>query len=59
VTGEELLFVSAGKEWRLKVSDRRVARIVRSCQDLPGQHLFQYENDEGEVCQVSSADVNG
>ena len=47
-----------GKEWRLKVSDRRVARIVRSCQDLPGQHLFQYENDEGEVCQVSSADVN-
>lgn len=48
-----------GKEWRLKVSDRRVARIVRSCQELPGQHLFQYENDEGEVCQISSADVNG
>jgi DNA topoisomerase I len=47
-----------GKEWRLKVSDRRVARIVRSCQELPGQHLFQYENDEGEVCQISSADVN-
>ena len=47
-----------GKEWLLKVSDRRVARIVRSCQDLPGQHLFQYENDEGDVCQVSSADVN-
>ena len=47
-----------GKEWHLKVSDRRVARIVRSCQDLPGQHLFQYENDEGEVCQISSADVN-
>ena len=48
-----------GKEWRLKVSDRRIARIVRSCQELPGQHLFQYENEEGEVCQVSSADVNG
>jgi DNA topoisomerase-1 len=47
-----------GKEWRLKVGDRRVARIVRSCQELPGQHLFQYENDEGEVCQISSADVN-
>lgn len=47
-----------GKEWRLKVSDRRVARIVRSCQELPGQHLFQYENDEREVCQISSADVN-
>jgi DNA topoisomerase-1 len=47
-----------GKEWRLKVSDRRVARIVRSCQELPGQHLFQYENDDGEICQISSADVN-
>src|SRR4029079_17581870 len=47
-----------GKEWRLKISDRRVARIVRSCQDLPGQHLFQYEDEEGRICQVSSADVN-
>ena len=47
-----------GKEWRLKVSDRRVARIVRSCQELPGQHLVQYENDVSQVCQVSSADVN-
>ena len=47
-----------GKEWRLKVSDRRVGRIIRSCQELPGQHLFQYEDAEGEVCQISSADVN-
>ena len=47
-----------GKEWKLKLSDRRAARIVRSCQDLPGQHLFQYEDDEGLVRQVSSADVN-
>lgn len=47
-----------GKEWKLKISDRRVARIVKSCQDLPGQHLFQYEDDDGEVRQVTSADVN-
>jgi DNA topoisomerase I len=47
-----------GKEWRLKVSDRRIARIVRCCQDLPGQHLFQYEDDDGAVRQVTSADVN-
>jgi DNA topoisomerase I len=47
-----------GKEWKLKVTDRRIARIVRSCQDLPGQHLFQYENEAGEACQVTSADVN-
>ena len=47
-----------GKEWKLKVTDRRIARIVRSCQELPGQHLFQYENDKEEACQVSSSDVN-
>ena len=47
-----------GKEWKLKVSDRRIARIVRSCQELPGQHLFQYEDDNREVRAVSSADVN-
>lgn len=47
-----------GKEWRLKVSDRRVSRIVKSCQDLPGQNLFQYEDEDGEVRQITSADVN-
>ena len=59
--GSELRFQfrgKTGKEWKLKLSDRRAARIVRSCQELPGQHLFQYEDDEGVVRQVSSADVN-
>jgi DNA topoisomerase-1 len=60
-SGSEVRFKFRGKsskEWRLKVTDRRVARIVRSCQELPGQHLFQYEDDAGEICQISSADVN-
>jgi DNA topoisomerase-1 len=60
-SGSELRFKfcgKTGKEWRLKLSDRRIARIVRSCQELPGQHLFQYEDDDGVVRQVSSADVN-
>jgi len=46
-----------GKVWRLAVSDRRIARIVRDCQDLPGQHLFQYEDTDG-VHAVTSEDVN-
>lgn len=46
-----------GKIWRLAVSDKQIARIVRSCQDLPGQHLFQYE-DDGGVHAVTSEDVN-
>jgi DNA topoisomerase-1 len=61
-SGSEVRFKfrgKTGKEWRLKVTDRRVVRIVRSCQELPGQHLFQYEDDNGEVRQVTSSDVNG
>jgi DNA topoisomerase I len=59
--GAELKFRfrgKTGKEWRLQISDRRIARIVRSCQDLPGQHLFQYEDDHGAVRPITSADVN-
>ena len=42
-----------------KLTDRRVARIVKSCQDLPGQHLFQYVDEDGTVRAIGSADVNG
>jgi DNA topoisomerase-1 len=48
----------SGKEWNLKLADRRVARIVKQSQDLPGQHLFQYLDDEGEQREVTSSDVN-
>ena len=48
----------SGKEWMLKVSDRRIARIVKGAQDLPGQQLFQYLDDDGERRQVASQDVN-
>lgn len=43
---------------RVRLTDRQVIRVVRRCQDLPGQQLFQYEDDHGEVHAVSSADVN-
>lgn len=48
----------SGKTWQLSLSDRRVAGIIRKCQDLPGQNLFQYRDDEGAVQTVSSTDVN-
>jgi DNA topoisomerase-1 len=48
----------SGKEWRLRVTDRRIARIVKATQDLPGQHLFQYVDAEGERRLVRSGDVN-
>lgn len=48
----------SGKEWRLSLSDRRVARVVRGVQELPGQHLFQYVDDEGRRRALTSQDVN-
>lgn len=48
----------SGKEWRLHVTDRRIARAVRSMQDLPGQHLFQYLDEDGERRAITSQDVN-
>ena len=38
--------------------DRRLARIVGACQDLPGQELFQYLDEDGERHAIDSADVN-
>ena len=47
-----------GKLHELEVSDRRLARVIQKCQDLPGQHLFEYINDEGTPTPIHSEDVN-
>ena len=58
-TGAKFRFCGkTGKEWRVDVHDRRIARIVKGCHDLPGQHLFQYEDDAGEPHPITSSDVN-
>lgn len=48
----------SGKEHAVELADRRLARIVARCQELPGQRLFQYLDDEGERRAVASDDVN-
>lgn len=48
----------SGKLREMKITDRSLARFVRRMQDLPGQHLFQYLDDEGAACPVGSAEVN-
>ena len=48
----------SGKIHRAGFSDRRLARILKACQDLPGQRLFEYLDDEGAQHAVESADVN-
>lgn len=59
--GNKLLMRFRGKHGivhEVPITGRNLKRIVAKCQDLPGQHLFQYMNEEGEPCAVSSADVN-
>lgn len=61
VEGTELRFRftgKSGKQWRLSIRSRRVARIVKAMQELPGQHLFQYLDEEGVQHEVTSGDVN-
>jgi DNA topoisomerase-1 len=42
----------------IKLDDRRIARIVRRMQDLPGEELFQYIGEDGQPNAIESADVN-
>jgi DNA topoisomerase-1 len=48
----------SGKTHQTDIRDRRLARIVRACQDVPGQRLFQYYDDDGQRHAVHSHDVN-
>lgn len=47
-----------GKLWRLRLQDRRVANVLRRCQELPGEQLFQYLADDGALQSIGSSDVN-
>ena len=48
----------SGRQHEVGIRDRRLAAVVRRCQDLPGQELFQYIGDDGESHDVASEDVN-
>ncbi len=61
VKGSKLRFRfrgKSGKEHEVDVTDRHIAKIISKLQDLPGQDLFQYLDDDGEVRDISSQDVN-
>ncbi|HYC96728.1 DNA topoisomerase IB [Brevundimonas sp.] len=61
VDGAALIFAFKGKsgvEHEVKVRDRRLAAVVRSLRELPGQQLFKYRDDAGDLCAVTSDDVN-
>ena len=48
----------SGQDWDIELQDRRLAKIVQQCRDIPGQDLFQYKDESGEYAKVTSGDVN-
>lgn len=61
VDGIALTFAFKGKsgvEHEVRVRDRRLATVIRSLRELPGQQLFKYRNADGDLCTIGSDDVN-
>src|SRR6202790_5874077 len=47
-----------GIQHEIHIGDKRIAQIVRRCQEIPGQHLFHYVSDDGQRCPIDSGQVN-
>ncbi len=61
IHGAEVKFEFVGKKGvpqQVSLSNRRLAKLIKSCRDIPGQHLFQYLDAEGTRHQIESGDVN-
>lgn len=61
VCGPKIKFQFRGKSGirhAIDLHDRRLARVIKDCQELPGHELFQYIDDDGARCAIDSADVN-
>ncbi len=61
VSGSQVRFNfrgKSGKHHEISISDPQLARVVRRCQDMPGQELFGYEDEQGEARDVGSQHVN-
>jgi hypothetical protein len=62
VDGSHITFRFRGKSGKMhdvELTDPRAARVLKRCEELPGQELFQYVDGEGEVVDIDSDDVNG
>jgi DNA topoisomerase-1 len=61
VRGDAIRFKFRGKsgiEHSVTVHDKRLAKIVRSCQDIPGHELFAYADENGDPVSIDTSDVN-
>ena len=61
VNGSKMRFKFRGKSGQqqdIELEDPRIAKIVKKCRDIPGWELFQYFDEAGEQCRITSTDVN-
>jgi DNA topoisomerase-1 len=61
ISGSQMRFRftgKSGKEWDLSIRDRRIARVVQQCSELPGYEIFKYKDEHGELVDVTSTEVN-
>jgi DNA topoisomerase I len=61
INGSEMRFEfkgKSGKMHRVTIKNRKLSRIVKQCQDIPGYELFQYLDEDGERRKIDSSDVN-
>ncbi|MBT2342388.1 MULTISPECIES: DNA topoisomerase IB [Pseudomonas] len=61
INGSAIAFQFRGKsgvEHQITVKDRRLARVIKRCQEIPGQNLFQYLDENGERHAITSSDIN-
>jgi DNA topoisomerase-1 len=61
IAGAKLRFQFRGKSGQhhsIELTDRRLAGIVKRCQDLPGYELFEYQGRDGKIRAIESSDVN-
>lgn len=61
IEGDTVIFEYAGKwgqEQRKAVTDARIRRVVEECRDLPGYEVFKFIDDDGDVRDVKSRDLN-
>jgi DNA topoisomerase-1 len=61
VVGTKIRFAFRGKSAKrheISLQDPQLARVVRQCQEIPGQELFAYEDEEGQSRDITSQDVN-
>jgi len=61
IEGNKIKFMfvgKSGKNWEVDVNNKKLAKLVKQCQELPGQNLFQYVGEEGNLQNITSNDIN-